>query len=86
MPGDLNESNAFLVGTWLQLIAMGKYRLLLFDIAFPQFTMLYLEGAYLVYLPQCAVLVMKKFKRDRSFMVPVTCLLFFVAAMTVRIP
>ncbi|KAJ8454217.1 hypothetical protein ONZ51_g13159 [Trametes cubensis] len=61
MSGDLNESNAFLVGTWLQLIAM---------------------GAYLVYLPQCAVLVMKKFKRDRSFMVPVTCLLFFAAAMT----
>ncbi|KAH9886062.1 hypothetical protein C8Q73DRAFT_292836 [Cubamyces lactineus] len=61
MSGDLSESNAFLVGTWLQLLAM---------------------GAYFVYLPECAALVMKKFKRDRSFLVPVTCLLFFVAAMT----
>ncbi|KAI0332851.1 hypothetical protein GY45DRAFT_1320437 [Cubamyces sp. BRFM 1775] len=61
MSGNLNESNAFLVGTWLQLLAM---------------------GAYAVYLPHCAALAIKRFKRNHSFLVPVTCLLFFAAATT----
>ena len=77
-------ANAELLGSWLQLFATGMSSISrVVEVIAQHLERLNVQGAYLVYLPECMTILRTRSRQGASLWLPMTCSLMFGIALAV---